>query len=158
MPPIIKSKEERERIRETGRIVAAVLAELQAAVHPAMTTGDLDRLGVEALKRWQAKSSSLGYHGYPKSLCTSINDEIVHGIPGERVLQEGDIVSIDFAANYNGWHADSAITAKQPVSSKAQRLLKATQDSFSIRRLMLGIVHTISVERYKSTLRPPVSQ
>jgi methionyl aminopeptidase len=130
MAPIIKSKEERARIRETGRIVANVLAELQAAVHPAMTTEDLDRIGAEALKRWQAKSSSLGYHGYPKSLCTSINDEIVHGIPGERVLQEGDIVSIDFAANYNGWHADSAITVPVgTVSPEVQRLLKVTQDS-----------------------------
>jgi len=130
MAPIIKSKEERERIRETGRIVAEVLAELRAAVHPGMTTEDLDRIGAEALKQRGAKSSSLGYHGYPKSLCTSINDEIVHGIPGERVLQEGDIVSIDLAAFYNGWHADSAITAPVgKVSPEVQRLLKVTENS-----------------------------
>lgn len=130
MAPIIKSKEEREKIHETGRIVAEVLAELRAATHPGMTTGDLDRIGAEALKQRGAKSSSLGYHGYPKSLCTSINDEVVHGIPGERVLQEGDIVSIDLAAYYNGWHADSAITVPVgKVSPEVQRLLKVTEDS-----------------------------
>jgi len=130
MAPIRKSKEELARIRETGRIVADVLAELRTAVHPGVTTGEIDRIGAEALKRRGATSSSLGYHGYPKSLCTSINDEVVHGIPGERVLQEGDIVSIDFAACYQGWHADSAITVPVgTVSPEAQRLLKVTEDS-----------------------------
>ena len=130
MAPIIKSKEEREKIRETGRIVADVLAELRTAVHPGMLTSELDRIGAEALQRRGAKSSSLGYHGYPKSLCTSINDEVVHGIPCDRVLKEGDIVSIDFAASYNGWHADSAITVPVgTVSPEVQRLLKVTEDS-----------------------------
>lgn len=130
MAPIIKSQAEREKIRETGHIVAQVLAELRAAVRPGVTTIELDRLAVEALKQRGAKSSSLGYHGYPKSVCTSVNDEVVHGIPGERVLQEGDIVSIDFAAVYNGWHADSAITvAVGEVSPEVQRLLKVTEDA-----------------------------
>jgi methionyl aminopeptidase len=130
MAPIIKSQAEREKIRETGRIVADVLAELRAAVHPGITTGELDRMGVEALKQRGAKSSSLGYHGYPKSLCTSVNDEVVHGIPGERVLREGDIVSIDFAAIYNGWHADSAITVPVGVvEPEVQRLLRVTEDA-----------------------------
>ena len=130
MAPIIKSQAEREKIRETGRIVADVLAELRAAVHPGITTGELDRMGVEALRQRGAKSSSLGYHGYPKSLCTSVNDEVVHGIPGERVLREGDIVSIDFAAIYNGWHADSAITVPVGVvEPEVQRLLRVTEDA-----------------------------
>jgi len=130
MAPIIKSQAEREKIRETGRIVADVLAELRAAVHPGITTGELDRMGVEILKQRGAKSSSLGYHGYPKSLCTSVNDEVVHGIPGERVLREGDIVSIDFAAIYNGWHADSAITVPVGVvEPEVQRLLRVTEDA-----------------------------
>jgi methionyl aminopeptidase len=102
MAPIIKSKEEREKIRETGHIVASILAELRIAVRPGITTDEIDRLAVEALQRYGAKSSSLGYHGYPKSLCTSVNDEIVHGIPGARVLHEGDIVTLDLAAVYNG--------------------------------------------------------
>ena len=129
MAAILKSKVEQEQIRETGRIVASILAELRSAVRPGITTGDLDAVAVDALKRYGAKSSSLGYHRYPKSLCTSVNDEVVHGIPGTRVLHEGDIISIDFAAVYQGWHADSAITV--PVGSVApevKRLLKVTED------------------------------
>lgn len=130
MAPIIKSQEEREKIRATGHIVASILAELRVAVRPGITTDEIDRLAVEALQRYGAKSSSLGYHGYPKSLCTSVNDEIVHGIPGARVLREGDIVAIDFAAVYNGWHADSAITVPVgKVSADLERLLKVTEDA-----------------------------
>lgn len=130
MAPIIKSKEEQAKIRETGHIVAEILAELRSAVRPGITTAEIDALASEELQRYGAKSSSLGYHGYPKSICTSVNDEVVHGIPGTRVLQEGDIVSIDFAAFFNGWHADSAITVPVgTVSAEAQRLLKVTEDS-----------------------------
>ena len=130
MAPIIKSQEEREKIRETGRIVASTLAELRLAVRPGITTDEIDRLAVETLQRYGAKSSSLGYHGYPRSLCTSVNDEIVHGIPGARVLHEGDIVTLDFAAVYNGWHADSAITVPVgKVSADVERLLKVTEDA-----------------------------
>jgi len=130
MAAILKSKVEQEQIRETGRVVASILAELRSAVCPGITTGDLDNVAIDALRRYGAKSSSLGYHRYPKSLCTSVNDEVVHGIPGTRVLREGDIISIDFAAVYHGWHADSAITV--PVGSVApevRQLLKATEDA-----------------------------
>src|SRR5258708_487883 len=130
MAPIIKSQEEREKIRETGRIVASLLAELRIAVRPGITTDEIDHLAVESLQRYGAKSSSLGYHGYPKSLCTSVNDEIVHGIPGARVLHEGDTVTLDFAAVYNGWHADSAITVPVgKVSADVERVLKVTVDA-----------------------------
>lgn len=130
MAVIIKSKEEREKIRATGHIVAAMLAELRQAVRPGITTHDLDVLGAAALKRHGAKSSALGYHGYPASLCTSVNEEVVHGIPGKRVLREGDVVTLDFAANYNGWHADSAITVPVgPISVDVERLLKVTEDA-----------------------------
>jgi methionyl aminopeptidase len=130
MAPILKSKEEREKIRETGHIVAEVLAELRSAVRPGITTGELDALGATALRRHGAKSSSLGYHGYTKSLCTSVNAEIVHGIPGERELHEGDIVTLDLAASYKGWHADSAITVPVgQISQAVQRLLKITEDA-----------------------------
>lgn len=135
MAPIIKSKEEVAKIRESGHIVGTILAELRAAVRPGVSTAELDVLAVESLQRYGAKSSSLGYHGYPASICTSVNEEIVHGIPGSRVLQEGDIVTIDFAASYKGWHADSAITV--PVGEivpEVQRLLKVTEDA-----LYLGI-------------------
>ena len=128
MAPIIKSKEEREKIRQTGHIVAEVLAEMRDAVRPGITTGELDAICAATLRRFGAKSSSLGYHGYPKSFCTSVNEEIVHGIPGERVLHEGDIVTLDLAASYNGWHADSAITVPVgQVTPEVQRLLKVTE-------------------------------
>ncbi len=130
MAVILKSKEEQQKIREAGHIVAEVLAELRAAVRPGITTGEIDALAEDALQQRGAKSSSLGYRRYPKSLCTSVNDEIVHGIPGERVLREGDIVSIDFAAIYNGWHADSAITVPVgTVSPELQRLLAVTEEA-----------------------------
>jgi methionyl aminopeptidase len=130
MAIIIKSKEELAKIRATGRIVAAILAELRAAVRPGVTTGEIDRLCGEALQRYGAKSSSLGYHGYPALLCTSVNEEVVHGIPGECVLEEGDIVTIDFAASYQGWHADSAITVPVgEVASDVQRLLQVTEEA-----------------------------
>jgi methionyl aminopeptidase len=130
MAILIKSKAEREKIHEAGRIVASILAELRSAVRPGITTADLNKIAEEALKRYGATSSSLGYHGYPASICTSVNEEVVHGIPGSRVLQEGDIVTIDFAASYNGWHADSATTVPVgTVSPEVQRLLKVTEDA-----------------------------
>src|SRR3989440_6371745 len=135
MAVIIKSKQEREKIRATGCIIAAVLEELRSAVRVGTTTGEIDRLAVKALQRYGAKSSSLGYHGYPASLCASVNEEVVHGIPGERVLKEGDIVTIDFAASYNGWHADSAITVPVgAIAPEVERLLKVTEEA-----LYLGI-------------------
>ncbi|MDQ2885461.1 MAG: type I methionyl aminopeptidase [Chloroflexota bacterium] len=130
MAPIIKSKEEREKIRETGHIVAEVLAELRSTVRPGITTGDINKMAAEALQRFGAKSSSLGYHGYPASLCTSVNEEVVHGIPGKRELKEGDVITLDLAASYKGWHADSAITvAVGAVTPDMQRLLKVTEDA-----------------------------
>ncbi len=130
MAVIIKSKEEREKIREAGHIVAEMLAELRNTVRPGISTHDINVQATALLKRYGAKSSSLGYHGYPASLCTSVNEEVVHGIPGERVLHEGDVITLDFAANYNGWHADSAITVPVgQVSPEVQRLLKVTEDA-----------------------------
>ena len=130
MAIIIKSKDEREKMRVAGHIVAEILAKLRNAVRPGITTADLDAIAVAELKQRGAKASFLGYHGYPASICASVNDEIVHGIPGKRVLKEGDIISIDFGAIYNGWHGDSAITVPVgEVSSDIRRLLKVTEDA-----------------------------
>lgn len=130
MAIIIKSREEREKMREAGHIVAEVLAALRSAVRPGITTADLDAIAVRELKQRGAKASFLGYHGYPASVCTSVNDEIVHGIPSKRVLNDGDIISIDFGAIYHGWHGDSAITVPVgEVTSEVKRLLKVTEDS-----------------------------
>jgi len=130
MAIIIKSKDEREKMREAGHIVAEILAKLRSAVRPGITTADLDAIAVAELKERGAKASFLGYHSYPASICTSVNDEIVHGIPGKRVLQEGDIITLDLAASHNGWHADSAITVPVgTVSPDVQRLLQVTEDA-----------------------------
>jgi len=94
MAPILRSKEEQEKIRESGHIVAEVLAELRCVVRPGMTTGHIETITRETLNRRGARASSLGYHGYPASLCTSVNEEVIHGIPGKRVLQEGDLLTL----------------------------------------------------------------
>lgn len=130
MAIILKSKEECEKIHAAGRIVAEILAEMRSAVQPGITTADLDAIAVAGLKRRGAKSGTLKYRGYPASVCTSVNDEIVHGIPGKRVLEEGDIVSIDFVALYNGWYADSTVTVPVGTASpEVQLLLKVTEDA-----------------------------
>jgi methionyl aminopeptidase len=132
MAIIFKSKSEVESIRQTGRIVADILAELRQVVRPGITTAQLDDLAAMALRRRDARSSSLGYiyegYRYPASFCTSVNDEVVHSIPGSRVLQEGDIITLDLAAVYNGWHADAAITIPVgTISAEARRLIHITQ-------------------------------
>lgn len=134
MPIILKSKAEVESIRQSGRIVADILAELRMAVRPGITTGELDDLAAELLKRRDARSSTLGYvyegFSYPASLCTSVNDEVIHGIPGARILREGDILTLDLAAEYRGWHADAAITVPVgAVSPEMRRLISITQNA-----------------------------
>jgi len=130
MAIILKSKEEREKIRQAGHIVAETLAAMRSAVRPGITTGLLDNIAVAELQRHGARSGTLKYRGYPASVCTSVNDEVVHGIPGKRVLKEGDIISIDFVALYDGWHADATVTVPVgEVSSRVQRLLKVTEDA-----------------------------
>ena len=134
MAIILKSKSEVESIRRTGRIVADVLAELRIAARPGITTAELDSLAAELLRQRDARSSTLGYtyegYSYPASLCTSVNDEVIHSIPGGRILQEGDILTLDLAAVYDGWHADAAITVPVgAVSAEARRLISVTQNA-----------------------------
>lgn len=130
MAIILKSKEEREKIRQAGHIVAEILAEMRSAVRPGITTAELDRIAVAGLKQHGAKSGTLNYRGYPASVCTSVNDEVVHGIPGKRVLKEGDIISIDFVAVYNNWYADATVTVPVgEVPPEVQHLLKVTGDA-----------------------------
>ncbi|HLY67098.1 MAG TPA: type I methionyl aminopeptidase, partial [Chloroflexota bacterium] len=129
----IKSKGEFETMRRAGRLVAETLEKLRAAVKPGITTGDLDRIAYEHITRNHGVPSFKGYHGFPASICTSVNDEVVHGIPSKRrVLEAGDIVSIDCGAIIDGWHGDAAITV--PVgqtSPEMERLLEATEESLS---------------------------
>ena len=132
---VIKSAEEVTIMRKSGRIVAAVLERLKKEVKPGVKTKQLDAVAVDELKKRGAKASFKGYRGYPASLCVSINDEVVHGIPGERVIEEGDIVSLDFGAYVDGFHSDAAVTVGVgKLNSKAQELLDVTEAA-----LMVGI-------------------
>jgi methionyl aminopeptidase len=134
MAIITKSKTEREEMRAAGALVAEILEVLTHAVQPGVTTAELDALAVHELKRHGATSNFKGYHGgglyFPGTICASVNEEVVHGIPGARVLQEGDIISIDFGAVYKGWHGDSATTVPVgAISAEAERLLRVTQEA-----------------------------
>jgi methionyl aminopeptidase len=127
---IRKSKTEIEKMRAAGLIVAQVLNRLSEIVEPGMTTRDLDREAEEMIQGAGAYPTFKGYHGYPASICTSINDEVVHGIPSNRKLREGDIVGIDCGATLQGYVGDSAVTVPVgKVSEPVKRLLDVTRQS-----------------------------
>ncbi|MGH2450913.1 MAG: type I methionyl aminopeptidase [Candidatus Limnocylindria bacterium] len=126
----LKAPEEVATMRAAGRVVAEMLRACAAAARPGSTTADLDRLAAEVLRRRGATSSFLGYYGYPATICTSVNQEIVHGIPGKRRLREGDIVGIDAGAIVDGWHADAAITVPVGrVSPEVERLIATAREA-----------------------------
>jgi methionyl aminopeptidase len=125
---IRKSKRELASMREAGRIVALAHARLREAIRPGVSTAELDALAYEVVTAHNARPSFLGYRGFPASLCVSINEQVVHGIPGPRVLEEGDLVSLDFGAIYRGYHGDAAITVGVGhVGKKAQELIDVTR-------------------------------
>lgn len=127
----LKSSHEIDLMRQAGKITAAARALAGEMVKPGVTTQEIDK-AVEAFIRQQgAVPSFLGYSGYPASACISVNDEVIHGIPGKRVLQDGDIVSIDVGAYIGGFHGDCAATfACGQISEEAQRLIDVTRQSF----------------------------
>ncbi len=127
---ILKSPEEIEKIKESDVIVADILNELKGMVRPGITTIELDRFSEELALKRGAKPAFKGYRGYPFSLCTSVNSEVVHGFPSERVLKEGDIISLDFGVYYKGYFGDSALTLPVgKVSGVAARLMKVTNEA-----------------------------
>jgi len=128
MSIIIKTDEEIDAMRQAGRIVAAILEILSKQIKAGTETRELDNIVAREVKRRGAKSSFQGYRGFPANLCVSVNDEIVHGIPGKRVLREGDIVSLDFGAIFKGFQADAAVTvAVGKVNEKAKGLIETTK-------------------------------
>jgi len=126
-----KSAAEIEIMREAGRISARALRLVGEAVRPGVTTEALDRIAEEAIRDAGAEPAFLGYHGYPRTLCTSVNSQVVHGIPSEKVkLKEGDVLSVDVGAIFEGYYGDNARTFPVGrISEKAQRLLEATDRS-----------------------------
>ncbi|KOA19879.1 methionine aminopeptidase 1 [Clostridium homopropionicum DSM 5847] len=128
---IIKSDREIDYMKKAGKIVGETLALLQESIKPGITTDELDRIAEEYIKRNNSTPSFKGYYGFPASICTSINEEVVHGIPGKTVLKEGDIISIDCGTNYNGYHGDAARTfAVGQISKEAENLINITRESF----------------------------
>ena len=120
-------------MREAGRIVAEVLELMRVSVEPGVTTAELDALAYDVIVKAKAIPSFKGYRGYPASICASVNEEIVHGIPGDRVLNEGDIISIDVGTIYRGFQGDAAITlGVGEITPEAQRLLQVTQQALEI--------------------------
>lgn len=132
MSIIIKSDQEIAAMRQAGRIVATVLEILKKQVRPGIKTKELDLIAEEELKRLGAKPSFKGYRGFPANLCVSVNDEIVHGTPGERVLRQGDIVSLDLGAIFIGFQADAAVTiGVGEVSSLAKQLMETAEGALN---------------------------
>jgi len=128
MSIVIKSGQEIAAMREAGRIVATVLEVLKLRMRPGMRTEELDVIANREVERLGGIPSFKGYRGFPASLCVSVNDEIVHGIPGKRVLQEGDIVSLDFGAIVDGFQGDAAVTVGLGgISPQAEQLMETTR-------------------------------
>ncbi len=126
----IKTPAQIDRMRAAGLVVGETLELLRTTVRPGMTTLDLDQVAEDNIRSSGATPSFKGYHGFPGSVCVSVNDEVVHGIPGDRVIAEGDIVSIDCGAIVDGWHGDAALTvAVGTVPDEALELMRVTEEA-----------------------------
>ncbi|GAE35352.1 type I methionyl aminopeptidase [Halalkalibacter akibai] len=127
---ICKTERELEIMREAGRIVALTHQALKEHIKPGISTKDLDEIAEKLIRSHGATPSFKGYNGFTGSICASVNEELVHGIPGKRVLKDGDVISVDIGAFYNGYHGDSAWTyAVGQISDKDQELLDVTEAS-----------------------------
>jgi methionyl aminopeptidase len=130
---VCRSAAELERMQDAGRLVGEVLTELAGLARPGVTTADLDAVAEQRIRAAGATPAFKGYHGYPATICASINDEVIHGIPSaERTLRDGDILSIDVGAALNGYYGDSAVTVPiGRVSEQAAKLLRVTDEALS---------------------------
>jgi methionyl aminopeptidase len=140
---IRKSPEEIEKMRVAGRIVAESIEKTVAAVRPGIQTRELDAISERTILEAGATPSFKGYRGFPASLCVSINEQVVHGIPGKRALKEGDLLSLDFGAIWEGYHADAAVSlfvGGAAPSSEAEKLVRVTEEALEagIAQIKLG--------------------
>lgn len=127
----IKTDNEIELMRHAGKVVGDTLAALEEVIKPGITTAEIDKIAEELIIKQGAKPSFKGYEGFPGTICASVNEEIVHGFPGKRVLKEGDIISIDCGAILDGYQGDAARTFPVgKVSEEAEKLIKITKESF----------------------------
>lgn len=126
----IKTPEQIDLMRRAGLVVGQTLELLRSSVRAGISTGELDAIAEDSIRSAGATPSFLGYHGFTGSICASVNDEVVHGMPGDRVLAEGDVISIDCGAIVSGWHGDAAITvAVGPVPAEVTELMRVTEQS-----------------------------
>ena len=132
MSIIIKTDDQIELMRQSGHLLAQVHEELHQMIHPGMSTMEIDTIGEKLIRQMGGIPNFKNYEGYPASICVSVNDEVVHGIPHpDHILQEGDIVSLDAGLIYKGWHSDAARTwGVGQISEQAQKLIDITQQSF----------------------------
>ena len=127
----IKNNQEIDLMRKAGKIVAETLILVEEKVRPGITTAELDRIAEEFITKHGAKPSFKGLYGFPASLCISVNEQVVHGIPGGYVLKDGDIISVDCGANINGFHGDAARTfGVGNITEEANKLINVTKESF----------------------------
>ncbi|MEI8176459.1 MAG: type I methionyl aminopeptidase [Candidatus Omnitrophota bacterium] len=137
----IKSQREIELMAKAGDIVGEVFERLREMIAPQVSTSELDRVAAQTIREFGGRPAFLGYRGYPATICASINEVVVHGIPGQRRLQQGDIVGVDIGVELGGYYADAAATfAVGPISSEAQRLMEVTRQSlaFGIEKARIG--------------------
>lgn len=126
----IKTPEQVDAMRAAGLVVGRTLELLRGAVRAGISTRELDAIAEDSIRSSGATPSFLGYHGFPASICASVNDEVVHGIPGDRVLADGDVISVDCGAIVDGWHGDAAITvAVGEVPTEVTELMRVTEDA-----------------------------
>jgi methionyl aminopeptidase len=129
---ILKSPDEVAKMRVAGSIVAQTIDTVLAAVEPGVSTADLDAVAETFIRKRKGTPSFKGYRGFPASICASLNEEVVHGIPSpKRILKEGDVLSLDFGAIWDGYHADSAVTVfvGEPPSAEAEKLVRVTEEA-----------------------------
>ena len=156
-----QSSVELERLARVNGLVARVLSELMGAVAPGKTTRELDELAEQRLREAGAVPAFKGYHGYPSTICASVNEQVIHGIPNDRPLNTGDILSIDLGAKLDGFFGDSAVTVPVgAVSPEAQRLLTVTKESLerAITVVKAGGGFTTSARRCRSTWKRTASR
>ncbi|MDD5059911.1 MAG: type I methionyl aminopeptidase [Candidatus Omnitrophica bacterium] len=129
----LKSKKDLDMLKESGKILALVMHKVEKIVRPGITTSDIDRLSEKLILKSQAVAAFKGYKGYPATACVSVNDEVVHGIPGPRVIEEGDIVSIDLGVNYKGYFSDMAVTLPAgKIDTAKKKLIEVTKKSLEL--------------------------
>lgn len=129
----LKTAQEIQMLKQSGRILAAIMHKIEKKVRPGISTLDIDRISEELILKNKAEPAFKGYKGFPSCACVSVNEEIVHGIPGPRIILEGDIVSIDLGLNYQGYFSDMAVTIPVgKVDSEKKRLIQVTRQALEI--------------------------